>query len=77
MLLFVFKGGIEVSWRVKDTPPHKKGNVFGPRGVEAAWADGEELTYIYSNFKNLPIPDQRRIRVVWTGDMAEFIYNNL
>lgn len=44
--------------------------------VKSVHADGHELDYIKSNFTNLPIVLHRRI-VVWTGDLAQFIYDNL
>lgn len=39
-------------------------------------ADGHELLYIRSRFKNLPdVPDSYAVR--WKGEIAQFIYDHL
>ena len=41
-----------------------------------AYATDEELIFIRNNFDNLPFPAGAK-RVVWRGDLASFIHDNL
>ena len=46
------------------------------RKVHSVHADGDELTFIASNFTHLPWRYNAR-SITWFGDHAEFIVNNL
>lgn len=59
---------------IKKWVGHTKDGLF--EGCTYLQADGDELDYIRSKFDNLPIA-QHRETVVWTGDLADFIFRNL
>lgn len=69
---------IEKVWRVNDSPP----NEFVDESEDmlntlSITADGDELTYIIDNFKNLPYTKQKGRACVWKGELARFIFDNL
>lgn len=57
-------------WAVSKPKP-----LFGGACIEV-YATGEELVYVRNNFDNLPFPAGAS-KVVWKGDFAQFIYDNL
>jgi hypothetical protein len=59
-------------WHVGEVFPRV--TVF-PRDFITIQADGDELQYILSTFQGIPKTTARV--VVWTGDFARFIYDNL
>jgi hypothetical protein len=72
MLLFTETGSdlTDHAWKVNQPKP-----LFGGGCVEVK-ASGAELTHIRNQFDNLPFP-AGATRVVWKGDLAQFIYDNL
>lgn len=55
---------------------HRRSVVLDPgETVSYLKADGEELKYIYNNFRNLPMR-LNRDEMIWTGEIARFILEN-
>ncbi len=57
-------------WHIGQSKPTLEGKC-----VEVQ-ADGHELDHIKASFTNLPISNETRV-VKWSGDLAQFIYDNL
>lgn len=59
------------NWHVGESLPY-------PRGVTITevQADGDELEYIFNNFRGLPLSNKKRVQT-WRGDFAQFIADNL
>lgn len=72
MLLFTETGRnlTDHAWKLNQPKP-----LFGGSVVEVH-ATGEELIHIRNQFDNLPFPASAT-KVVWKGDLAQFIYDNL
>ena len=61
----------EYVWHVGEAMPP-----MGPMGqIDSVAADGHELEFIRQHFSNIPMTDSRII--VWYGDVAMFIANNI
>jgi hypothetical protein len=69
MLRFTESDGTDHRWTVGQPRP-----LFGE--CTEVWANGEELVFIRNNFDNLPFPAGAK-QVVWRGDFARFIHDNL
>lgn len=69
MLYFVDDKGVEVSWHVGQRKPTVE-------GCAEVQADGDELFYIATNFRHLPVATHKAV-VVWKGELARLIYDNL
>jgi hypothetical protein len=61
-----------VQWYIGDK---FKPTIPGAMQIIRVYADGDELEYIKARFDNIPIVNDTRI--VWKGDTAQFIYDNL
>ena len=61
-----------VRWHVGETRPEIPAN-----WITDISADGDELEYILSRFRNIPLASSSRITVSWFGDHAKFIFANL
>lgn len=57
-------------WRVGEQRPVMK------EDIKTIQADGNELLYLRSRFTNLPFTSHRPV-VIWRGEFARFIYDNL
>lgn len=72
MLYFRSTGGFySGEWHVGERPP-KNRTLYDCYLIQA---DGDELDYILSNFSNIPKTNKKL--QVWTGDFANFIWQNL
>jgi len=69
MLIFSEPNGTDHRWTVGNPRP-----LFAECGE--VYATDEELTFIRNHFDNLPFPAGAK-RVVWRGDFARFIHDNL
>jgi hypothetical protein len=58
----------EKTWRINEDKP-------GVRNVQKLYASGDELDLIRLEFDNIPIC--RNKQIVWNGEMARFIFDNL
>lgn len=65
----------EFSWHV-GSPEFADGKFNSSEYFVEVQADGHELEYILQNFTGLLIRKDRRV-ITWSGDAAEFIFNNL
>lgn len=81
MMYFETNDGYTIRWHTGEDKPdlwQPKDPLLPRRFIKEVQADGDELEFIRINFDNIPIPKLGHKRVViWTGDMAMFIYNNL
>jgi hypothetical protein len=68
MVVLIDKQGREYNWRVG----HPKVEDLEVRKLQA---DGDELILILTKVQNIPLAPNRRV-VVWSGDTAQFIYDN-
>jgi hypothetical protein len=66
--------GLVDEWHINSKKPPYQAKTARGRTVSLLQADGDELEFIISHFKNIPY--QHHI-CVWRGDMAQFIYDNL
>ena len=64
-----------VNWHIGEPRPRHLSIAAEERCI-LLQANGDELEHILSNFQNIPSTTMHDV-VVWTGDMADFIYNNL
>ena len=69
----VTNNGLEFTWNIPETRPCPSGLGKKYRILEL-YADGHELESIISKFKNIPY---RSGFTLWTGEMSQFIYDNL
>jgi hypothetical protein len=69
MLYFVDSKGAEKGWHVGNRKP------LVNQCVEVQ-ADGDELMYILNNMRNLPHSITMSV-IVWKGELAQFIYDNI
>ena len=70
-MLFIETNKKEYTWHVGYQLPE----LGEDESVNLIQADGHELAFVLEKFRNLPYTN--RSVIVWTGDNARFIYNNL
>ncbi len=78
----------ETTWKLKEPKPtYNRGSISGYEfpDVRSLAADGDELSYIRFRFSSIPISNPTIYEgswfdsklVIWRGEMAQFIYDNL
>lgn len=77
MLTFIFitpnsRERVEYPWHVGENKPFFENPVIKCAEVIA---DGDELDFIVTHFRNLPVREGRTVR--WRGEFAAFIHDNL
>jgi hypothetical protein len=73
MLYITLKTGEELHWHITKDCPIDYSKITEIQDIQA---DGDELSYIIIRFKNLIIPQHRKV-VRWFGDTAQHIVGNL
>ena len=63
--------GTIIGWHVGETKPREQAE----RICKSIQASGDELDYIRRGFDNIPMSHKRV--VIWKGEIAQFIYDNL
>ena len=72
MALYVDRDdGTYITWHIGQSPEFQIWN-----GIRTVQADGDELEHIQNNFTSIPMRTGKRV-VIWHGEMAQFIVDNL